>query len=113
MWVTSTMEQEIVHDARRDTRDAMLWAVGLVGLLALIVAAAVRGLDGVPSAALWFLAGVATAAVLTAMNRAWQAWAEERAIRRCPTCLGAAVDLAAADRRWSECTDARHVPGVR
>ena len=89
-------------------RTESAWLLFHLALVALTVWIALHGVAGVAPALLWFVAGAATAELLTSVRSTATAWRESRRLRRCARCVGLVADQDEAYELGRRCARAGH-----
>lgn len=95
---------EVVDHVRTETG----WLLFHVALTGAAVWLAVHGLDGVPSALFWVLAGAVGSDAVNSAGSTVAAWREHRRLRRCVRCVNLAADQDEAYELGRRCARSGH-----
>lgn len=87
------------------------WTVLCAAITGLAVAVATRGIEAVPAALLWVLAGALFADTLSVAARAGRLWAQWHRAMRCPACRAAQMQASDGHDRQQTCARAGHRDG--
>ena len=108
MRVRTARTPRALTQARQRAWQETGWTALGIGITIVAVAVAARGIDAVPSALLWLLAGGSLTDTLSAGSRAWRLWAQWRRSVRCPFCRAAQVQAADGQDRQRVCARTGH-----